>query len=317
MEVCHVPHQIETACEAHPHFLKAGLLRDAAAAGYTGELFRWSNKVPSLMTLSSAFPLRPRPIGRVNWLGLWVLIGKETGRFLKVYAQTILAPVITTILFYIVFAFALGGNRRSMGGIPYLSFLAPGLIMMSMAQNAFANTSSSLVISKVQGNIVDVLMPPLSAFELTAGYTIGGIARGLAVGVVSIGCLAAFTDMSVYGLPYVLYHAVMGSMMLALMGVIGGLWSEKFDHMAAVQNFIVMPATFLSGTFYTADRLPGGWRLLCHLNPFFYMIDGFRYGFIGESDGTLHVGLLVMAFVNAALLWGSYRLIASGYKLKS
>lgn len=269
------------------------------------------------MSLSSVPVLRPRPIGMVNWRGLWVLIGKEIGRFVKVYAQTIVAPVVTTLLFYIVFAFALGGNQRSIGAIPYLSFLAPGLIMMSMAQNAFANTSSSLVISKVQGNIVDVLMPPLSAFELTAGYTIGGIARGLAVGVVSVGILACFTALGIQSLPYVLYHAVMGSMMLSLMGLIGGIWAEKFDHMATVQNFIIMPATFLSGTFYTADRLPDGWQLLCHLNPFFYMIDGFRYGFIGESDGTLHIGLLVMAAVNILLAWAAYALISRGYKLKS
>jgi ABC-2 type transport system permease protein len=231
----------------------------------------------------------------VNWLGLRVLIGKETGRFLKVYAQTIIAPVINTLLFYIVFAFALGGSQRTIGDLPYLTFLAPGLVMMSMAQNAFANTSSSIVSSKIQGNIVDVLMPPLSAFELTAGYTIGGVLRGVVVGCASI----------------------MGSMMLALMGVLGGIWSEKFDHLAAVQNFIVMPATFLSGTFYTADKLPETWRFLAHLNPFFYMIDGFRYGFIGESDGTLHVGLIVLAIINILLLTFAYRLISSGYKLKA
>jgi ABC-2 type transport system permease protein len=246
-----------------------------------------------------------------------VLISKETGRFLKVYAQTIVAPVITSLLFFIVFAFALGGAQRTIGGISYLAFLAPGLVMMSMAQNAFANTSSSLVISKVQGNIVDVLMPPLSAFELTAGYTLGGIARGLAVGLASVLCLSFFTDMSIHNLFYVLYHAIMGSMMLALMGVIGGVWAEKFDQLAAAQNFIVMPATFLSGTFYTVDRLPQGWQFLCHLNPFFYMIDGFRYGFIGISDGTLHTGLIVLVVINLALLGASYSLIANGYKLKS
>ena len=261
--------------------------------------------------------LAPRPMGAVNWLGLKTLIGKETGRFLKVYAQTIIAPVVSTLLFYIVFAFALGGNQRSMGNIPYLTFLAPGLIMMSMAQNAFANTASSLVISKVQGNIVDVLMPPLSALELTIGYTVGGIARGLVVGVVSVVCLAAFTDIHVSDSFYVTYHAIMGSTMLALMGILGGIWSEKFDHMAAVQNFIVMPATFLSGTFYTAEQLPESWRFLCHFNPFFYMVDGFRYGFIGESDGTLHIGLLVMLFANILLLLWAYRLILKGYKLKS
>ncbi|MDR3450012.1 MAG: ABC transporter permease [Alphaproteobacteria bacterium] len=265
----------------------------------------------------SADTLAPREIGAVNWLGLRVFIGKETGRFLKVYAQTVIAPVMTTLLFYIVFAFALGGAQRTIGDIPYLAFLAPGLVMMSMAQNAFANTSSSIVISKIQGNIVDVLMPPLSAFELTAGYTIGGVARGLVVGLVSILCLMPFTHIEFAHPLYILYYAFMGSMLLALMGVVGGVWSEKFDHLAAVQNFIVMPATFLSGTFYTADKLPEGWRFLAHLNPFFYMIDGFRYGFIGVSDGTLGTGLIVLAVVNAALLWLSYHLISIGYKLKS
>ena len=259
----------------------------------------------------------PRHFGPVNWLGLWVLTGKETGRFLKVYAQTIVAPVITTLLFYTVFALALGGNQRMIENVPYLSFLAPGLIMMSMAQNAFANTSSSIVISKVQGNIVDVLMPPLSALELTLGYVLGGMARGLAVGIVSILTLAIFADITISHPFYVLYHAIMGSMMLALLGTIGGIWSDKFDHLAAVQNFVVMPATFLSGTFYAADRLPEGWRFLAHMNPFFYMIDGFRYGFIGVPDGTLILGIAVMALVNAALLVTAYGMIASGYKLKS
>jgi ABC-2 type transport system permease protein len=273
------------------------------------------------MTLTTPTPkaciIGPRQIGLVNWLGLRVLIGKETGRFLKVYAQTIAAPVINTLLFYVVFAFALGGSQRTIGNLPYLSFLAPGLIMMSMAQNAFANTSSSLVISKVQGNIVDVLMPPLSAFELTVGYTTGGVARGLTVGLASGICLGLFADLGIAHPFYILYHALMGSMMLALMGIIGGLWSEKFDQMAAVQNFIIMPATFLSGTFYTADRLPEAWRFLAHLNPFFYMIDGFRYGFIGVSDGTLGTGLITLVCVDIVLLAIAYRMISTGYKLKS
>jgi ABC-2 type transport system permease protein len=270
----------------------------------------------SPLTTSPA-PPQPRQLGAVNWLGLWTLTGKETGRFIKVYAQTILAPVITTLLFYMVFALALGGNQRMVGTIPYLDFLAPGLIMMSMAQSAFANTSSSIVISKVQGNIVDVLMPPLSPMELTLGYTLGGVARGLVVGLASITVLAVFVTLPVSHIGYILYHAMMGSMMLALLGTIGGIWSSKFDHLAAVQNFIIMPATFLSGTFYTADRLPETWRFLCHLNPFFYMIDGFRYGFIGVSDGTLGTGLIMLGTINVILLGTAYALIATGYKLKS
>jgi ABC-2 type transport system permease protein len=273
------------------------------------------------MTISSTpvqhQPPRPRDLGTVNWLGLWTLTGKETGRFIKVYAQTILAPVITTLLFYAVFALALGGAQRMIGSVPYLTFLGPGLIMMSMAQSAFANTSSSIVISKVQGNIVDVLMPPLSAMELTLGYTLGGIARGLTVGTVSVLMLAAFVDLPFSHPAYILYYGIMGAMMLALLGVVGGIWSSKFDHLAAVQNFIIMPATFLSGTFYSAARLPEAWRFLAHLNPFFYMIDGFRYGFIGVSDGTLGTGLAVLAGSNIVLLAIAYAMIATGYKLKS
>jgi ABC-2 type transport system permease protein len=269
------------------------------------------------MTILSAHALQPRNLGRVNWLGLWTLTGKETNRFVKVYAQTIIAPVITTLLFYAVFALALGGGNRTVHDIPFLIFLPPGLIMMSMAQNAFANTSSSLVISKVQGNIVDTLMAPLSPFEFTLGYTLGGIARGLCVGIASIMCLVIFTDMHIMHPGYIVYHAIMGSTMMALLGVVGGLWSEKFDHMAAVQNFLIMPATFLSGTFYTADRLPEAWRFLCHMNPFFYMIDGFRYGFIGFSDDTLDIGMIVMAVTNAILLAIAYVMFVTGYKLKN
>ncbi len=260
---------------------------------------------------------QPREIGAVNWLGLWVLTGKEIGRFVKVYAQTLIAPVITTLLFYAIFSLAMGGGQRTIGGMSYLAFLAPGLIMMSMAQNAFANTSSSIVISKMQGNIVDVLMPPLSPMELTIGYTLGGVFRGVAVGIVSVLALAAFIDVPLMHPAYIIYHATMGSMMLALLGIIGGIWSDKFDHLASVQNFIIMPATFLSGTFYTADRLPDAWRFLCHVNPFFYMIDGFRYGFIGVSDGTLGFGLAIMFLINAALLTITYGMIDAGYKLKS
>jgi ABC-2 type transport system permease protein len=269
------------------------------------------------MTLSSMRAPRPRNLDPVNWIGLYELARKETVRFVKVYAQTILAPVITTLLFYLVFSMALGNAQRTIGNVPYLSFLAPGLIMMSMAQNAFSNTSSSIVISKVQGNIVDVLMPPLSPIELTLGYTLGGIARGLAVGAVSILVLTILTDIHIANAGFIIYHAVMGSMMLALLGLIGGIWSDKFDHLAAVQNFIVMPATFLSGTFYMADRLPDAWRFLAHVNPFFYMIDGFRYGFIGVSDGTLGIGLAVLAMANLSLLATVYTMIATGYKLKS
>ncbi|GAB5387464.1 MAG: ABC transporter permease [Alphaproteobacteria bacterium] len=255
-------------------------------------------------------------LGAVNWIGLWTLYAKEVRRFLNVYTQTIVAPVITTLLFYAVFALALGGQIKQAGGVSFMTFLAPGLIIMGMVQNAFANTSSTLVISKVQGNIVDVLMPPLSALELTLGYVGGGVTRGLVVGLaVGIG-IALFADVSVQSWGLVIYHAFMGSMMLSLLGVLGGIWSEKFDHIAAVTNFIITPMTFLSGTFYTIDRLPESWQTVALFNPFFYMIDGFRHGFIGHSDISVWTGMIVMAGVNAALFGLAWNLFSRGYKLK-
>ena len=263
------------------------------------------------------FPPAPRHIGAVNWLGLWTMISKETERFLKIYRQTIIAPVVSIMLYFTIFAFAFGGNNRMMGDVPYLNFIAPGLIMMAIAQNTFSDVAAGIVISKVQGNIVDLLMTPMSPFELTVGYVLGGVIHGIVIGVVSVLCMGFFTDMHMHHPFFVIYHGLMGSLMLALIGLIGGIWAEKFDHMAAIDNFVILPATFLSGTFYSADRLPQNWQFLCHLNPFFYMIDGFRYGFIGVSDGTLLVGVFVMMIVNIVLLWLSWYLIATGYKLKA
>jgi ABC-2 type transport system permease protein len=267
--------------------------------------------------MSLQLPPMPREIGLVNWVGLWTLYRKEVQRFLKVYTQTIAAPVVTTLLFYAIFALALGGIVRMAGQVPFLEFLGPGLVMMSMAQNAFANTSSSVVIAKVQGNIVDVLMPPLSATELAMGYVLGGVTRGLIVGLVTACAIWIFVPLGIHSPGFIAYHAVMASMMLSLLGLIGGIWSEKFDHIAAFTNFVVTPLTFLSGTFYTVDRLPEPFWWVAHLNPFFYMIDGFRYGFIGQSDGTLAIGVVMLAGTNL-LLWAlALRLISRGYKLKA
>ena len=261
--------------------------------------------------------LTPRYIGSVNWIGLATLTRKETQRFFVVYLQTIIAPVISTILFYAVFSIALGGAGRTVAGIPFMDFLTPGLIMMAMAQNAFANTSSSMVISKVQGNIVDVLMPPLTATEFAIAYTMGGLVRGVVIGIASIIVVAPFSGVPLHDPLYIIFHGIMGSCMLALLGLIGGIWSMKFDHLATVTNFIIMPATFLSGTFYTAEQLPEMWRFICHLNPFFYMIDGFRYGFTGVTDGSLQTGLIVMIAVNIVLWVATIVMLKKGYKLKS
>jgi len=267
--------------------------------------------------MSTHIPPLPRDIGTVNWIGLWTLYQREVYRFLKVYTQTIAAPVVTTLLFYAVFALALGGVVRMAGSVPFLVFLGPGLIVMAMAQNAFANTSSSVVIAKVQGNIVDVLMPPLSPLEMAVAYVGGGVTRGMFVGVVTGIAIWAFVPLGIHSPAYILFHGLMASMMLAQLGMIGGIWSEKFDHIAAFTNFVVTPLTFLSGTFYSVDRLPPAFWWLAHFNPFFYMIDGFRYGFIGQSDGTLAIGVAVMLGINAALGVLLLRMLSSGYKLKA
>ena len=261
-------------------------------------------------------PPRPRSVGLVNWRGLWTLYLNEVRRFLNVFTQTLIAPVVTTLLFLAIFTLALGGAGRSLAGVPYSVFLVPGLIMMSMVQNAFANTSSSLVISKVQGNIVDVLMPPLSAWELTLGFAGGGITRGLLVGLVVGLAMRFFVPYQILHPSFVLFHAVMAVSMLSLLGMIGGIWAEKFDHIAAVTNFVITPLSFLSGTFYSVDRLPEAWHLLAYLNPFFYMIDGFRYGFIGHADASPWVGVLVMLTIVSGLALTAYRMLASGYRLK-
>ncbi len=270
----------------------------------------------SLLETMTPYRSAPREIGLVNWVGLWTLYRKEVFRFLKVFTQTIAAPVVTTLLFYTIFALALGGIVRMAGSVPFLEFLAPGLVMMSMVQNAFANTSSSVMISKSQGNIVDVLMPPLSSLELALAYVAGGVTRGMLVGLATFLAIRLFVPVGIHSVFFILFHGIAASMMLALLGVIGGIWSEKFDHIAAVTNFVVTPLAFLSGTFYTIDRLPTDWQFIAHLNPFFYMIDGFRYGFIGQSDGTLMIGLGVMAGVNLALWALVLRMLSTGYKLK-
>ncbi len=261
--------------------------------------------------------LEPRKIYMFNLIGLQTLIKREVGRFLSVYLQTIVAPVITTLLFYTVFALAFGGVAREIGGIAFLEFLAPGLIMMVMVQNAFANTSSSMVISKVQGNIVDILLPPLSPLELYIGFVVGAVSRGLVVGVVTGLVMAFFVDVRVSDWGIVISYAVLGTVLLGSLGLAAGIWSEKFDHIAAVTNFIVTPLTFLSGTFYSVKQLPDMWHEVALYNPFFYMIDGFRSGFIGHSDGDPLLGIAILLGIDIMLAALSLWMLMTGYKVKS
>lgn len=261
-----------------------------------------------------------KKISRVSYiqgLGFFTLLMKEIKRFLKVPLQTVFAPMMTTLLFLAVFTLAFGGESRYDGDVAFATFLAPGLIMMSVIQNAFANTSSSLVISKVQGNIVDVLMPPLSALELTLAFALSGLARGVVVAIAVATCMYFFIDLSVHSWAAVLYFLVGAGLMLALLGVIGGIISDKFDHIAAVTNFVIMPLSFLSGTFYSVERLTGIWYDISHMNPFFYMIDGFRYGFIGIADSSQVTGAIVVGVLDIFLFCVVWFLFSRGYKLKA
>ncbi len=260
---------------------------------------------------------RVRLMRGVNWRGLWTLYLREVQRFLKVSMQTVAAPVVTTLLFLAIFLFALGGEQRSIAGGPFLAFLAPGLIMMAMVQNAFANTTSSLMIAKFQGSIVDLLMPPLSPMELTLGLALGGVTRGLLVGLVVAAAMALVVPLRMFDPGLVLFHAFAASLLMSVLGVIAAIWADKFDHIAAVTNFIVTPLSFLSGTFYSIRQLPAVWQDVALANPFFYMIDGFRYGFIGRSDGSIATGVVVMGVLDAALLGLCHVLIARGWKLKA
>lgn len=260
--------------------------------------------------------LSVREFGACNWRGLWALTFKEIYRFIKIWEQTIISPLVMTLLFYAVFAVGIG-NDRLIGNIPFLAFVIPGLVMMAMAQSAFSNGAISLVLSKLQGNIVDILMPPLSPMEVTFAYVVAGLVRGIVVGVISVSALAIFTPLHFVSLPHLIYFGVMGSLMLSSIGVITGICGARFDHIGAIQNFIVMPATFLSGTFFTVSQLPEKWQVICFLNPFYYMIDGFRYGFLGLSDSSIISGMALLFCVNLVLLHVVYWLFAKGSCLRT
>ena len=271
---------------------------------------------PASSDLNFSIP-HPRTMGAVNWRGLWELYLKEVRRFWKVMFQTVFAPVITSLMFLLVMVFAFGRGSTEIAGYPFEEFLVPGLVIMTMVQNAFANTSSSILVSKVQGNIVDVLMPPLSPLELTIAWTLGGVTRGLAVGLATALAMALFADFHLHDVRFIIFHTVAGCLFMSMAGLLTAVWADKFDHMAAVTNFIVTPLTFLSGTFYTIDRLPEWAQFLANYNPFFYNIDGFRYGFLGQDSSQPLIGVVVMIAVNIALFIWTYSVIKSGYKLKA
>ena len=250
-------------------------------------------------------------------IGFNTLLYKELLRFWKVAFQTVAGPVLSALLYLVIFAQALGGHVRVFEGVPYTAFLVPGLVMMSILQNAFANSASSLIQSKITGNLVFVLVTPISHLEFFGAYVLASVARGLAVGAGVLAVTVWFVDLRLAAPLWALAFALLGSALLAVLGLLAGIWAEKFDQIAAFQNFVILPLTMLSGVFYSIHSLPPLWQQISHLNPFFYMIDGFRYGFFGASDvapaASFAVVAVSLALLSAATLW----LLKSGYKLRT
>jgi ABC-2 type transport system permease protein len=249
-------------------------------------------------------------------IGFRTLFYKEVLRFWKVATQTLTAPIVTAMLYLLIFGHVLEGRMEVYPGVSYTAFLVPGLVMMSVLQNAFANSSSSLIQSKITGNLVFVLLAPLSHWEMFSAYVLAGMLRGLAVGFGVFIITAWFAHLSFVAPLWILVFALLGSAILATMGLIAGIWAEKFDQLAAFQNFLIMPATFLAGVFYSIHSLPPFWLAVSHANPFFYMIDGFRYGFFGQSDIAPGISFAIVAAFFVVLGAVAIALLKGGYKLR-
>ena len=261
-------------------------------------------------------PMGARRFGRFNGLGTWTLARRETRRFLAVWQQTVAAPLVTAALFVGIFSLAIGPSRGPVLGVPFLAFLVPGILMMSVIQNAFANPASSIVGAKVMGNIVDTLMPPLSPAELVAGYLAGGAARGLMVAV----AIAVVTGLALGQWPahplWLLLVLVVGSCLMGALGIVAGILANKFDQIAAITNFVVTPLSFLSGTFYSLEAMPPAMQTASHLNPVFYLIDGARFAYLGRSDSDPVLGLAITTLSALALCALAWHWLRRGYRLK-
>jgi ABC-2 type transport system permease protein len=276
----------------------------------------WASMTDLASTRPSGLP-QPRRYDGVNWVGVKTLYLREVRRFWKVGLQTVAAPVVTTLLYMLVFVVALKGARPPLHGTPFAEFVAPGLIMMAVLTNAFANSSSSLIQAKIMGNATDFLTPPLSPLELTVGFALGAATRGVAVGLVTAVCVMPFARLGVANLGAIVWFGLTASLLMAMLGVFAGLWAEKFDQLAAVQNFVIMPMTFLSGAFYLVDSLPEPFATISHFNPIFYLIDGFRYGFIGHAEGQVWIGVTMSGVLTLIMAYACWRVFRSGWRLKS
>jgi len=270
-----------------------------------------------MVEIGNKYKIYDKKFGYVNWIGFWTLYKKEVLRFLIVAIQTIISPLITSLLFLLVLSLAIGNDRGEVLGFPFITFLAPGLIAMQVIQQAFSHSSSSIMIGKIQGNIVDILYAPLTAGEVTLATNLAACTRSLIIALVSIIVFSFIVDLEYHNFFYVFIFTFLGSFILSSIGIIIGLWAEKFDHMASATNFIIVPLSFLSGTFYSIDRLPDILKSVSELNPFFYIIDGFRYGFLGISDRPIEFGLFYLIILSGITWFAAYILFKKGYKIKS
>ena len=270
-----------------------------------------------MVEIEKKYQIGVRRFGLINWVGAHNLYVKEVNRFFVVWAQTLLSPLISSLLFLSVLSLAIGNERGNVLGFPFISFLAPGLIAMSIIQQSFSHSSSSLMIGKIQGNIIDTLMAPLSPAEVTLAIILAAITRSIIITIISIIVFSLIVKIYIYSIFYIFIFAFLGSFILGALGFIAGLWAEKFDNMAAVTNFIITPLSFLSGVFYSVERLPSFFQYISKINPFFYIIDGFRFGFLGASDGSINFGLVYLSVLSVVIWMVSYYLFKIGYKIKS
>ena len=270
-----------------------------------------------MVEIGNRYKISDKKFGYINWLGFFTLYQKEILRFFKVAIQTIISPLVSALLFLMVLSLAIGNERTGALGLPFITFLAPGLIAMQIIQQAFSHTSSSIMIGKIQGNIIDILHAPLSAVEVTLAIILAGVTRSFIIAIVSILVFSFFTELKFYNFYYIFIFTFLGSFILGAIGIVVGLWAEKFDNMASATNFIIVPLSFLSGTFYSIQKLPETLQKISEWNPFFYIIDGFRYGFLGVSDGSLKFGLSYLIILSCLTWFASYILFKKGYKIKS
>ncbi len=269
-----------------------------------------------MVELNKKYEIGERRFGAVNWVGFWTLYKKEVLRFLAVWIQTLFSPLITSLLFLLVLSLAIGNERDSVLGVNFISFLAPGLIAMQVIQQSFSHSSSSIMIGKIQGTIIDTISAPLTASEVTLATILAASTRSIIIAIISIIIFSVIIELKIVNYFYVVIFTFLGSFILGALGFVAGLWSEKFDHMASVTNFLIVPLSFLSGTFYSIEKLPLILQKISAINPFFYIIDGFRYGFIGASDRPIIHGIIYLTILSFVTWFISYVLYKRGYKIK-